>query len=299
MKILIGGGTGFIGSHLYRILAKKGYEVTIISRHPADGFITWQDLQRYGLPSGLAAVVNLAGHSLMASTRKFEDLKGVVSSSRIDTTRQLAEAIKKCDKPPKVWISTSAIGYYPPSEKARYTEDSVCRPVDFLSQLCVDWENAAKLPASVPVRHVTVRIGIVLGRDGGAIKQMFMPFFFGVGGKLGSGKQWFPWIHVDDVAGIITHAIETDSISGVLNAVAPLPATNSEFTEAFARAMWRPAVFPVPAFSLKWLYGPERAKALLEGQHVSPKRMLESNYQYLYPDLGSACKEVARLMAIM
>jgi len=141
--------------------------------------------------------------------------------------------------------------------------------------------------------------GIVLGRDGGAIKQMFMPFLFGVGGKLGSGEQWFPWIHVDDVAGIITHAIETDSVSGVLNAVAPLPATNSEFTEAFAKAMWRPAVFPVPAFALKWLYGPERAKALLEGQHVSPKRTLESNYQYLYPDLASACKEVARLMALM
>ncbi|KAI0235163.1 Epimerase family protein SDR39U1 [Lamellibrachia satsuma] len=193
MKVLIGGGTGFIGSHLYKHLVTKGYEVTMISRHPADGIITWQDLHRHGLPPGLTAVVNLAGHNLMSSTRRFEDMKGVVSSSRIDTTRQLAEAIQTCDKPPKVWISASAIGYYPPSETAKYTEDSLCKPVDFLSQLCVDWERAAKLAASVSVRHVTVRIGVVLGRDGGAVQQMFMPFFFGVGGKLGSGKQWFPW----------------------------------------------------------------------------------------------------------
>ena len=140
--------------------------------------------------------------------------------------------------------------------------------------------------------------GIALGRDGGAIKQMFMPFFFGLGGRLGSGKQWFPWIHVDDVAGIITHAIETDGVSGVLNAVAPQCPTNGEFTAAFAKAMWRPALFPVPAFSLKWLYGPERATALLEGQKVIPKRTLESNYEYLYPDLASACEEVSRIVAL-
>ncbi len=127
---------------------------------------------------------------------------------------------------------------------------------------------------------------------------MFMPFFFGVGGQLGSGKQWFPWIHVDDVAGIITHAIENDNVTGTLNAVAPEAITNAQFTKTFAKAMWRPAFIHVPTFALNQIFGAERAKIMTEGQKVIPERTLQSGYEYIYPDIASAAKECARLIPI-
>ena len=137
--------------------------------------------------------------------------------------------------------------------------------------------------------------GVALGRDGGMIQNMILPFWFGVGGRLGSGNQWFPWIHVQDVAGIITHAIETDSVQGPINAVAPESVNNAQFTQAFASALWRPALFPVPEFVINKALAPERANLLLKGQKVVPTRALETGYQFLYPDLKSACKEFAHL----
>ena len=132
-----------------------------------------------------------------------------------------------------------------------------------------------------------------MGRDGGTIQNIILPFYLGVGGRLGSGNQWFPWIHVEDVAGIITHAVESDPVTGVLNAVAPATNTNSEFTAAFAKALNRPACIPVPEFALNLIYGSVRAKAILEGQKVIPKKTLESGYQFKYPNLEAACKEFA------
>lgn len=132
----------------------------------------------------------------------------------------------------------------------------------------------------------------MLGRDGGMIKQIYWPFFFGAGGRIGAGTQWFPWIHVADVAGIVTHAIENDKVSGILNAVAPHPATNAEFTKTFASALRRLAVFPIPGFVMNFAYGPERGKVVLEGQKVIPKRTLQSGYKFVFPDLTSACRDL-------
>ncbi len=139
-------------------------------------------------------------------------------------------------------------------------------------------------------------VGLACGRDGGAIQQMIIPFWFGLGGRIATGKQWFPWVHVKDVAGIMTHAIENDDVTGVLNATAPDYVTNSQFTNVFAQTLWRPAIFPVPEFALNLIYGSDRAKVLTTGQKVIPKRTVESGYQFIYPDLKSACQEFARLI---
>lgn len=139
---------------------------------------------------------------------------------------------------------------------------------------------------------------MVLGRDGGMVQQMFIPFFLGVGGRVGSGSQWLPWIHVADIAGLFTHAILNPDVKGILNGVAPEAATNSDFTKAFARAMWRPAWFPVPGFVMNFVFGEERGKVILEGQKVLPKRTLESGYEFVYPDLKSACTNCAQLVHV-
>ena len=139
-------------------------------------------------------------------------------------------------------------------------------------------------------------LGLALGRDGGVVNQMMLPFWLGLGGRISTGKQWFPWIHVDDVAGIINHAIENDHVTGVLNGTAPHYITNGEFTKAFARKLSRPAIFPVPEFALSLLYGPERAQTLTTGAKVIPKRTIESGYKYLYPDIESACQEFGWLL---
>lgn len=137
-------------------------------------------------------------------------------------------------------------------------------------------------------------IGVVLGRESGMIQQIYLPFFLGLGGRIGSGQQWFPWIHVQDIAGIFAYAIMNDHVTGILNGVAPQTATNLDFTKTFAGELWRPAVFPVPGFVFNWVYGEERAKVILEGQKVIPKRTLELGYKFVYPDLKSACHECSK-----
>lgn len=299
MKVLIGGASGFIGKHLSRLLMSKGHTVTGISRSPGPNKITWIELYENGLPENTDAVVNLAGQNLMSFTRWNQTFEEQLRASRIDTTKQLADIISKTHPPPKVFVSASAVGFYPPSETAKYTEDSEGGSGDFLATLSRDWEAAAKLSEASDCRNVIVRIGLALGRDGGTVQSMIVPFWFGLGGRIGSGKQWFPWIHVDDVAGIFAHAIESDQVTGVLNAVAPEESTNADFTAAFAAALWRPALFPVPGFVMHTALGDVRAKAILEGQRVAPKRTLEIGYKFIYPDLKSACKEFAHILPNM
>ncbi|XP_074646301.1 epimerase family protein SDR39U1-like [Tubulanus polymorphus] len=297
-KILIGGGTGFIGRHLAQILRKSGYDVIAISRQPHGNSISWAQLDRQGLPPDCKAVINLAGQNLLDPLKRWnEQLKEEIYTSRVQTTETLTNAIIRSSNKPEVFISTSAVGYYEPSETAEYTEDSEGGNFDFLSMLCKDWEDAAKLPPNIgDVRQVTVRVGVVLGREGGVILRSYFPFFFGLGGRIGSGNQWFPWIHIADIAGIYQHAIENTNVSGILNGVAPNPVTNQQFTKAFAGAMSRPAFFPVPEFVMKAVFGADRARVILEGQKVLPKRTLESGYQFSYPDIQSACQEVSRFL---
>ncbi|KAK7945000.1 hypothetical protein WMY93_000728 [Mugilogobius chulae] len=241
MKVLIGGGSGFVGRELTRLLKNKGHEVTVISRQPGPGKITWTELESSGLPACDGAV-NLAGENLMNPLRWWnESYKKDLYSSRIDTTKALSSAIASSSSPPHSWVLVSGVACYQPSLTAQYTEDSEWKPFDLLSKLVKEWEAAAELPEDVAktTKQVVIRPGAVLGRDGGAIKQMWLPFWLGVGGTLGSGRQPFPWIHVTDLAGIIAHFLETPQSEApptqqqVYNGVAPSLDTNYDFTKEF------------------------------------------------------------------
>jgi len=203
----------------------------------------------------------------------------------------LAQEIENMPKPPKVFGVISGVGFYKPSETASYTEESDGGNHDYLSRLCSNWEEASQLPAHLNVRHFVIRSGVVLGRSGGIISQLYWPFYSGLGGPIASGKQYFPWIHIEDIAGLFTYAIQSEKVHGVLNGVAPQVVTNGEFTKALARAMWRPALLPLPSFAVKLAFGEERATMMIEGQKVIPKRTLESGYKFIYPTIEEACKE--------
>ncbi|KAK2895981.1 epimerase family protein SDR39U1 [Channa argus] len=299
MRVLIGGGSGFVGRELTRLLIEKGHKVTLISRQPGPGRITWDELESHGLPPCEGAV-NLAGENLMNPLRWWnESYKKDLFSSRIDTTKTLARAIAASPKPPHSWVLVSGVACYKMSLTAQYTEDSEWTPFDLFSNLVKEWEASARLPDNVAktTKQVIIRSGIVLGRHGGAMKQMLLPFWLGLGGTLGSGTQPFPWIHVSDLAGIIAHGLEPpantlSSSPQVFNGVAPGLNTNYEFTKELGRILRRPTIFPVPVFVLNTLMGSERAVVLTQGQKVIPKRTLEAGYLYKYPDLTSALKEI-------
>ncbi|XP_064789235.1 epimerase family protein SDR39U1 [Oncorhynchus masou masou] len=300
MRVLIGGGSGFVGRELTCLLKKKGHEVTIISRQPGLGKITWGELESGGLPPCEAAV-NLSGENLMNPLRWWnEGYRKDLFSSRIDTTTILSQAIAGSPSPPHAWVLVTGVACYKPSLTAQYTEDSEWTPFDLLSRLVKEWEWAGRLPENIAqnTRQVVIRPGVVLGRDGGAMKQMMTPFWLGLGGTLGSGRQPFPWIHVSDLAGIIAHALvpspdtPSSAVPQVFNGVAPALNTNYEFTKELGRVLRRPTVFPVPGFVIDALMGSERAIVLTQGQKVEPKRTLESGFQYQYPDLSSALKEI-------
>lgn len=292
-----------MGRELIRLLRTKGHEVTLISRQPGPGKMTWRDLESSGLPPCEGAV-NLAGENLMNPLRWWnENYKKDLFSSRIDTTKALAQAIAASPSPPQSWVLVSGVACYKPSQTAQYTEDSEWTPFDLLSKLVEEWEASALLPEHVAktTKQVVIRPGAVLGKDGGAMKQMLLPFWLGLGGTLGSGRQPFPWIHVSDLAGIIAHALEqpadaaassSSSSPQVFNGVAPALNTNYEFTKELGRLMKRPTIFPVPGFVMNAAMGSERAVVLTQGQKVIPKRTQEAGFQYKYPDLTSALKEI-------
>jgi len=297
MKVVVGGGSGFVGKSLCSLLRRRGHEVVIVSRapikSPVDGcdVMTWDSLKKDGIPSGTTAAVNLAGANILDPLKRWGSYASVVRQSRLDTTKDLVTAISHSLSPPTVFVSASAIGYYPSSPTADYDEESVCVPSNFIEQLVHDWEDAATLPPEVETRLVKVRIGVVLGKGGGIVQNMWLPFYLGGGGPVGSGKQWFPWVHIDDVAGVFLHAIENEHVKGTLNAVAPTPASNAEFASAFGAAMWRPAFIPLPGFVVNTVFGSERGAIMLEGQKVNPKKTLESGYEFEYPHLKEACEQ--------
>lgn len=295
-SVIVGGGTGFIGRSLTMQLLKNGYQVSNVSRMPSPHNMSWDQLKNVGLPDGTTAVVSMAGQNILDAKRRWTPgFKQNVWNSRVNTTRSLKEAILAAPKKPKVFVSISGVGIYPPSSSAEYTEDSQVTATDFLSELAIAWEEAAKLPPDSGVRQVTIRSGVVLGRNGGMIQQLYVPFFLGVGGPIASGNQYMPWIYIDDISRLIQFAIENEKVSGVLNGVAPQVITNKEFASAFGKAMWRPAIIPVPKLALDLAFGNERAKIMTEGQKVIPKRVLEYGFKYEYPDIDKACAKCARL----
>ncbi|XP_013172132.1 PREDICTED: epimerase family protein SDR39U1 [Papilio xuthus] len=294
-KVLIGGGTGFIGQNLNKLLTSNGYNVVNVSRMPAANNISWSTLEKSGLPECTTAVVNCAGQQFMDFKKSWTPgFKQNVQNSRVYTTKSLAKAINQTNKKPKVFVLVTGVGAYEPSETIKYDENSPTTGTDFFSKLLVEWEKAAYVDP--PVRLVIIRSGAVIGRNGGMIKNMIVPFFFGLGGRLGSGKQYLPWIHIDDLTALIKYSIENEQVKGILNGVAPQVVTNEQFTQSFAKALSRPAFLPVPEFVLNYMLHPERAMIVTKGQYVVPKRVLEYGFKYKYANIDDACKECAYLL---
>lgn len=293
-NIAIGGGTGFIGRQFGELMSANGYNVMNVVRMPGVNNISWSALEVSGLPKRTCAVVNCAGQQFMDFTKSWTPgFKQNVQNSRVYTTKALAKAINASQDKPKVYVVVTGVGAYEPSDEIKYDESSPTTGVDFFSRLVVEWERAAYVDP--PVRLVIIRSGAVLGRSGGMIKNMFLPFYLGVGGRIGSGRQYLPWIHIDDLTGLIKFAVENDNVKGILNGVAPQVITNEEFTQSFAKALGRPALFPIPEMMLNFLFNPERAMIMTKGQHVIPKRVLEYGFKYRYGEIDLACKDFAYL----
>lgn len=290
--VVIGGGTGFIGSQLIKSLSLEGISCTCISRMPGPNRISWNDLESYGLPENTSAVINVAGQNVLDPMQRWTPgFKQNVRNSRVKTTKALADSIQNTKA--TVFATISGVAYYKPNGTV-YTEESKCESYDFLSRLSHDWEEAAKLPEDSNIRQVTIRSGVVLGRNGGMIKQIYLPFFFGLGGSIGSGTQYMPWIHITDLVCMFIFALKNSNVHGILNGVAPQLITNQKFTKEFAAAMKRPAFIPLPSFLLKILFSEERAKIMLEGQKVLPKRVTKLGFQYQYPNIENVCKQLVQ-----
>jgi uncharacterized protein len=275
MNVAITGASGFLGHALSERLRASGHDVTGISlrtQPPPEVF------------AGCQAVVNLAGEPV--AQRWTVAARERISNSRIQGTRSLVAALRK--HPPQVLVSASAVGYYGSRGDEILTEDSPPAH-DFLGQLALAWEQEALTAQHFGVRVVTPRIGVVLGRGGGALAQMLSPFRLGVGGRLGTGKQWMSWIALDDLVSLLEFAIEDAALSGPVNAVAPNPVTNAVFTRELGVALHRPAILPVPAFALKLLFG-EMSQILLEGQRAIPQAALRAGFRFRFAELGEALR---------
>ena len=304
MKIVVTGATGFVGTKLVERLQAAGDRIVVLARNsqkasnlfPQSSFpnvevVSYNPLQLgdwADTVSGSDAVINLAGEPL-AGVRWTEQRKQDIRNSRILTTKVLVEAIAKAEVKPQVLISGSAIGYYGTSPDKTFDEYSDAGD-DFLANVSKDWESAADAVTALGVRLVKLRTGIVLGL-GGAISKMLPIFQLGGGGKIGSGKQWFSWIHRDDLVGLIIYALKNSQVTGAFNATAPQPVTNETFTIAFAKAIKRPAFLPVPAAALILIFG-EGATVLLDGQRVVPHKAEINKFAFKYPNIDSALTQI-------
>ncbi len=286
MRIGITGARGFIGPHFAKLATAQGHLAVAFSRTPAPtpGFVETRAFSQDAIPdlSGLDAIVHLAGESIMGLWTPAK--KRRILSSRVEGTRRIAEALNALPGPPPVFVCGSAIGYYGDTGE-REVEESSAAGDGFLAEVAQAWEQEASQAARA--RTAIVRTGFVVGPDGGAMKLIKPVFRLGLGGNLGSGRQWMSCIHVDDVAGIILHAIEQPSVRGPLNAVLPEPARNAEFTRTLGRAMRRPAILPAPALALKIGLG-ELSHLMLDSQRVKPAATLASGYIHRYPTLAAA-----------
>jgi len=280
MHVLVTGGTGFIGGALVPELLKSGHTVTVVSRDPQSVFERFQGKAAGcgpdDLPPNLDAVVNLAGAPV--DKRWTAKHKQAMRASRVDLTRKIRESAK--ERGAKVFISGSAIGIYGNRGDEELTEDS-SGGTGFLAELGRDWEAAAQDDA---MRVAVVRTGLVMHRSGGMLKRLLLPFKLGLGGRLGNGRHWMSWIHLEDMVGIFKHALETDSVSGVLNGTAPQPVTNREWTKALGKALSRPTLFPVPRFAMRIAFG-EMSEIMFDSQRVIPKRTQELGYKFKHPEV--------------
>lgn len=303
MRLLLLGCTGFVGRELVPQLLQAGHQISLVSRRLPRGYKSERDEGRINylqidpsqssswltepLINALAdadGVVNLAGEPI-AEKRWTESHMKVLEDSRLETTRLLVEALKTCATPPAVLVNASAIGYYGTSADQRFVETSPAGS-DFLASLCSRWEAAATAAPSA-TRQLTLRIGIVVAADGGALGKMLPVFRTGFGGPIGSGQQWMSWIHRSDLCSLIQRGLQDEAWSGVVNAVAPEPVSMARFAQELGRCLGRPSLLPVPGPVLQVLLG-DGAKVVLEGQQVVSARLEELGFSFRFPDLASA-----------
>ena len=297
MRVVIAGASGFIGSMVVKSLSQQGHALTRLMRQPAlnagqKDWIVWQP----GVPGeweksvdGADGIINLAGEPI-AAKRWTDSQKEKIRSSRIETTRSLVNAIARARVKPKFLINASAVGFYGPRGDEQVSENSGPGK-GYLAAVCAAWEEEAKRAQELGVRVALLRTGIVLGKGRGALAKMVPPFKLFLGGPLGSGRQWMPWIHIEDEVGMILFLMDNERASGAFNATAPNPVTMKEFSEALGNVLHRPSWAPVPAFALKLMLG-EMADMLLSGQRATPDAALRLGYRFRYPTIEQALQSL-------
>jgi uncharacterized protein len=287
-RVLVSGASGLIGSALARALISAGFEVVRLNRRPAAGAgeIAWDPAQTLAPESvsGFDAVVHLAGESIVG--RWTAAKKQAVRESRLGPTMRLATALASAPHPPRVLITASAVGYYGNRGDEILREDSA-PGTGFLADVCRQWEAAAEPAARAGIRSAQVRFGLVLSSAGGALAKMLLPFRLGVGGRVGDGRQWWSWVHIDDVAGAILHVLNSD-LHGPVNVVGPHPATNADFTKTLGSVLSRPTIFPMPAFAARLVFGQMGDELLLASQRVEPSKLAGSGYRFQFSELNAA-----------
>ena len=283
-KIVISGATGFVGAHLSDFLSVRGYSIDRLGRYDLD----LTDAELSERLNGVLAVINLAGAPIIKRWTK--EYKEELYTSRIRTTQKIANAIRLTSTKPEVFISTSAVGIY--KSKTQNTERAAQYDSSFLAKICKDWEASALTTLKI-TRTVIFRLGVVMSREGGAMKNLLPIFRLGLGGPVSNGNQGFPWIHLDDLLHAYLYILEHPETEGIFNLTAPEIITNNQFTKSLASAIKRPAIIPVSNFMLKMRYG-EGAVALTEGAFVEPFRLNESGFKFRYPKIEDALKEIVQ-----
>ena len=293
MRILVTGSSGLIGQALLPVLTAEGHNVVRLTRSPTTGrHILWrpdagvvdaEDLEDFD------AIVHLAGETIVG--RWTAGKKARILESRAQGTQLLCERLALLRNRPKVLVSASAIGYYGDRGDQVLDEESPAGSL-FLSEVTKAWEAATEPAARNGIRVVNLRIGFVLSKAGGGLAAMLLPFKLGVGGQVGSGRQYLSWIAIDDVVGVISHAIRSDVLHGPVNAVAPRPVTNQEFTKTLGRVLSRPTIFPLPVFAARLVMGEIADNLLLASARVAPARLLASGFEFRFPELNGALRHV-------
>jgi hypothetical protein len=297
-KIIVTGATGFIGRKIVLRLIERGDQVTVFSRSTdnakrsvpgAEGYIKWNLRERdwYSALEGKDAVIHLAGENIMGK-RWSSQHKHDITASRTDGTTSIITAINSISKKPKLFISASAVGFYGNTEEA--VDENSEAGNDFLAEVVKAWENSSN-ELDPGVRKAIIRIGMVLDKNDGALAKMIPAFKYFIGGPLGSGNQWFPWIHINDVVGIFLFAIDNENVTGVLNATSPSPVRMKEFSRTIGKVIHRPSLLKVPAFVLKLILG-EASEAILGGAQVFPKKTIEAGYKYSFCSVKDALENI-------
>ena len=294
MKVLITGSTGLLGTELQRSFTEKGYDLLLASRkEPKDEHhIQWSIEDGFTDPDkleGVDVVVHLAGENV-SGLRWTDEKKKAIRDSRVLGTRNVVDAISKLKNKPKVFVASSAIGFYGERGEEEVTESSAAGD-NFLAGVCKEWEAESRRAEDAGIRTVLLRTGIVLSKDGGALATMLTPFKLGVGGVVGSGKQWMSWISLEDEIAVINYVIENENIRGAVNAVSPNPVTNHDFTKTLGEVLYRPTFLPLPEFAVSMIFGEMGDALLLASTKVMPKRLEDAGFEFKYPNLKEAIEK--------